>query len=215
MPPIGHARRFLITASLAGIAAMTGVSSTAQPSTTQPSTQTRRILVLPTIQWDKDGVAWQYGSQQTATNLARVMGDLRFGLIPEEVNQHLPNPAPDLHWSDLPVAGEFPEDVRYVWMPMRAAGQLRAPVTSCFGEASYVVLLFRTQGLFRVSWRFMPDPSCPDPANAADDLYAAYVPIPTTVAVTAHYRTGYAAVVDVTDPGAGLLIAQRWQMRGQ
>jgi hypothetical protein len=76
-----------------------------------------------------------------------------------------------------------------------------------------VVLLFRNNALFRVSWRFLPDQACPSPHAVASGLYAAYVPLAATVAVSVHYRTGSAEVVDVTDPGATPLIAQRWQVR--
>ena len=206
------ARRLPRIAVLAGIATLTGLAAAAQqPSPPQP----RRIISLPTIEWDKDGVAWRYAHQQSGSDLELVMSGLRFGLIPEEAGQHLPNPTNALHWSDLPVASEFGDEVRYLWMPMQAAGRLRAPVTSCFGAPSYLVLLFTRNGLFRISWRFLPDHACADVRAAADEVYGAYTPLASTIAVTARYRTGFAEVLDVTDPRAGLLINQRWTMQGR
>jgi hypothetical protein len=88
-------------------------------------------------------------------------------------------------------------------------------VTACFGDPSNLVLLFRDDALFRVSWRFLPGPTCPDPRPAAKQLYAAYVSLSAKVAISAYYRTGAAEVVDVTDPAAGPLIIEHWQVRGQ
>jgi len=113
------------------------------------------------------------------------------------------------------VAGELADEVRYTWLHMIVGEKLIAPVKSCFGGGSYIVLLFRVSGLFRVSWRFLPDQACPNVVNAARELFATFVPIASTVALSVHYHTGYAEVVDVTDPQAGLLVTQRWQMPGQ
>ncbi|HVC59094.1 MAG TPA: hypothetical protein VND19_01870 [Acetobacteraceae bacterium] len=203
-------RGTLRAALLAGMVSVAGVAAAAPALDT-----TKRILVLPSLQWNDSGVAWNYATQQAPDNLARVTGGLTFGLTPEEVSRRLPDLGANLHWSELPVANEFSEDVRYVWIPMQTAGALRAPVTACFGEPSYVVLLFLHGDLFRISWRFLPDRNCPNPHAAAEELYASYVPLATTVAFSAHYRTGFAEVVDVTEPGARSLIEQRWQMRGQ
>jgi hypothetical protein len=194
----------------AGIAAIISVAAMAQTQDT-----TKRILVLPPLQWNDTGVNWHYATQHSATDVARLMGGLTFGLKLDEVSQHLPKFGSNLRWADLPAATEFSEDVRFVRIPMRVAAGLRAPVTACFGEPSHVVLLFRGKALFRVSWRFLADQSCPNPRAAAFQLFAAYVPIATTVAVSVRYRTGQAEVVDVTDPAAQALIAQRWQARGQ
>jgi hypothetical protein len=100
-------------------------------------------------------------------------------------------------------------------MPLAISGPMRAAIKSCFGESSYVVLLFRSLGLFRISWRLLPDQSCPNPVNAANELFATFVPIDSQVAVSTHYQAGYAEVVDVSDPNAGVLVNERWQMRGQ
>jgi len=198
-----HAHRPLLAALLAGLASVVGVAAAAQTPDT-----TRRILVVPPLQWDDMGVASHIAVQQSTSDLARLMGGLNFGLKAEEVSQHLPTIGGALHWADLP-------DARFVRMPMQGAGDLRAPVTACFGAPSNVVLLFRNNALFRVSWRFLPDQSCPSPRDAAAALYAAYVPLAATLAVSTHYRTGPAEVVDVTDPGAEPSIAQRSQVRNQ
>ena len=216
LPVNARLRRSGSAGWLAGVMVGATTCLCAPAALAQPTNPgSKRILSLPTIQWDQDLAAWSYAAGQTVTNLTRVMGGLSFGLAPEEVNKLLPYPAPSLQWPDLPVAPEFPEEVRYVWLPMAGGGALRAAVKSCFGEPSYIVLMFRAGGLFRVSWRFLPDPVCRNPGPAAAELYAAFVPIDSQVAISAHYQSGYAEVVDVSDPSAGILINQRWQMRGQ
>jgi hypothetical protein len=202
--------RPLLAALFTGIASVAGVAAAAQTLDA-----TKRILVLPPLQWDAMGVASYPVTQQAASDLAQVMGGLRFGLKPEEVSQHLPTLGAALHWSDLSSAKDLSEDVRFIRMPMRGAGAQRAPVTACFGEPNNVVLLFRDNTLFRISWRFQPDQSCPNTQDAAEQLYAPYVLLTATLAVTTRYRVGSAEVVDVADPGAGPSNAQRWRERGQ
>lgn len=214
MPLLAPARRpglptLLFVAVLAGVLSFAGRAAVAQPAIP------KRILVAPTLQWDSDGVRWRFLAQQTETDLGRLMAGLTFGLRPEQVNPLLPHPVAAPGWADMPVAEEFADEVRYTWLHMKVADELMKPVQACFGPASYIVLLFRTAGLFRVSWRFLPDPSCPDVTRAAAEMFATFVPIASTVALAVHYRTGYAEVVDVTDPRAGLLVTQRWQMPGQ
>ncbi len=204
----GRARRPLLPTLLAALASLISVTATAQTPDT-----TKTILALPAVQWNDMGVSWHYAAQQTPRDLARAMGGLIFGLKTDDVSQRLPKLGTDLRWSNLPVAREFPEEVRFVRMPMQAAGSLRPPGAACFGELSNLVLLFRDNALMRVSWRFLPDQACPDVHNAAESLYATFVPLAATLAVSTHYRTGSAEVVDVTDPVAGKLIAQRWQAR--
>jgi hypothetical protein len=208
--PRSATHRPLLAALLAGLALAAGGAAAAQTPDT-----TKRIFALPALQWNSTGVNWNYATQQSPGDLARVMGGLTFGLKPEEVSQRLPKLGADLHWNNLPAAKEFSEDVRYVRMPMQGAGTLRGPVTACFGEQSNVVLLFRNNGFFRASWRFLPGQACPSPHDAAAELYAAYVPLAVTLVASALYRAGSAEVVDVTDPGAGPLIAQRSPARGQ
>jgi hypothetical protein len=207
----------LLVALVAGIASVAGAAAAQTPNTnTTPSTgntpdTTKRILVLPALEWDPMGKASHPVGQRTASDLARVMGGLQFGLKPEEVSNRLPKIGGELRWSDLPPAKEFSDDVRFVRMPMQDAGALRPPGTACFGATSYVVLLFRNNALFRVSWRFLPDQGCPSTRDTAEALYATCVPLAATLAVSTLYHTGSAEVVDVTDPGAGALAAQRWQ----
>ena len=212
----------LLAALVAGIAAVIGTAAAAQtpataqaPAAAQTADTARRILVLPPLQWNETGASWHYATQQSVADLARIMAGLTFGLNLDEVSQRLPKLGATLHWADLPAAKEFSDDVRFVRVPMRVAAVLRAPVSACFGEPSHVVLLFRNKALFRVSWRFLPDQSCPSPRAAASQLYATFASLAMTVAYSVHYRTGSANVVDVTDPAAGSLIAQRWQTRGQ
>jgi hypothetical protein len=192
----------------AGMIAAGAAAAVPAPDTTKP------ILLLPPLRWDSQGQAWSFATEQRPIELARIMGGLTFGMTPEEVGRHLPG-GTLLHWSDLPRAREFTDDVRYVWLPMTGAGTFRNTVTGCFGTASYIVLLFLDNALFRTSFRFLPDQACPDPSKAAEGLFSAYVPLANTVAITMLYRTGDAIVIDVTNPAAGPLIATRWQMRGQ
>jgi hypothetical protein len=200
----------LLAALLFGVVSAANVAASAQtPDTTRP------IFVLTPMQWDSMGVSSHIAAQQAPSDLARIMGGFRFSMKPEEVSQHLPKLGAQLHWADLPAAKEFSEEVRLVRVPMQVAGVLRAPVTACFGDPSHVVLLFRDNALFRVSWRFLPGPNCPTPRPAAEQLYAAYVSLSAKVAVSTYYRAGTAEVVDVTDPGAGPLLTEHWQVRGQ
>jgi hypothetical protein len=199
-----------LAALFTGIASVAGVAAAAQTLDA-----TRRILVLPPLQWDAMGVASYPVTQQATSDLAQVMGGLRFGLKPEEVSQHLPKLGAALRWSDLPSAKDLSEDVRFIRMPMQGAGALRAPVTACFGEPSNVVLLFRDNALFQISWRFLPDQSCSDTQDAAEQLYAPYVLLTATLAVSTRYRAGSAEVVDVADPSAEPPNAQRWREPGQ
>ena len=214
MPPLAPARWsglfVLLFAAATGVVPLACHVAVAQPVTV------KRIFVLPVLQWDVDGVRWRYAAEQTATDLGRVMAGLTFGMPPAEVNRLLrPQPANEQQWSDMPVAGEFADEVRYTWLQMNVASTMTAPIKSCFGAGSYVVVLFRASGLFRVSWRFLPDQTCHDVTQASAELYVTFAPIASTVAFSVHYRTGYAEVVDVTDPHAGFLVTQRWQMPGQ
>ncbi len=161
------------------------------------------------------GVGSHIAVQQSTDTLARLMGGLTFGLKPDDVGQHLPRIGGELHWKDLPAAKGFADDVRFVRMPMPDAGTLRPPGTACFGGPSDVVLLFRNGTLFRVSWRFRPDRSCPSPHDAAEALYAGFVPLSSAIAISTHYRAAPVEVVDVTDPGAGPAVAQHGEVPRQ
>ena len=181
----------------------------------QPLEATKSILVLPPLQWNASASSWHYAVLPDPNQVAPLLGGLRFGMTPEQVGEHLPDRSSALHWDDLPEAKEFSQDVRYVWLPMKDAETLLGQVKSCFGDQSSVALLFFNKKMFRVSWRFLPDATCTDPSSAAEGLYAAFVPIAAVVAVSVHYATGPAEVVDVTGPDAGPLTAVRWQMRSR
>jgi hypothetical protein len=202
-------RHKLLAALLFGAGSVVSVAASAQtPDTAKP------IFVLPPLQWDSMGVSAHIAVQQAPSDLARIMGGFQFGMKPEEVSQRLPKLGAELHWGDLPPAKEFSENVRLLRVPMQVAGALRASVIACFGDPSNVVLLFRDNALFRVSWRFLPGAGCPNPRPAAEQLFAAYVSLSAKVAISTYYRTGAAEVVDVTNPGAGPLIIEHWQARG-
>lgn len=217
-----HWRRIADWATLASLASLAllvfcvglgSAASAAEPG--RPLASTKPILILPTLQWDSDGERWRFSAEQTAIEVERALAGLNFGMTPAQVNNLLPRPGPPLTFTAMPVAPEFPEPVHYTWLHMMVAGRLMTPVKSCYGASSYIVVLFRASGLFRVSYRFLPDGNCPNPRPAAEELYARFVPINSTIAFSVHYHTGYADVVDVTDPHAGVLISERWLMPGQ
>ncbi|HTW69147.1 MAG TPA: hypothetical protein VME47_04595 [Acetobacteraceae bacterium] len=176
---------------------------------------TKPILVLPALQWNDTASTWKYAVLPNAGQIKALLGGLRFGMTPEEVGQHLPERSSALHWDDLPNAKEYAQDVRYVWLPMQAADSLTGPIQSCYGDSSSVYLLFFNQALFRISWRFLPDGKCPDVTDAAEDLYAALVPIVPAIVISARYAVGSAQVVDMTAPNAGPLISVRWRGQGR
>jgi hypothetical protein len=201
--------RWLVRAALAAeLMLITGGALTAQPVVV-----TKPILVLPTLQWTATASTWKYAVLPNAGQIDALLGGLHFGMTPEEVGQHLPGRSSALHWDDLPNAKEYSKDVRYFWLPMQAADSLIGPIQSCYGEPSSVNLLFFNQALFRISWRFLPDQKCPDVSDAAEDLYAAFVPIAPSVVISMRYESGPAEVLDVTAPNAGPLISVRWQGR--
>ena len=68
-------------------------------------------------------------------------------------------------------------------------------------------------GLFRISWRLLPDDECPSTRAAADEIYARYLAIDGIAALASHYRAGKAEVVEVTDPSVDYLIPYRWTNR--
>jgi hypothetical protein len=174
---------------------------------------TKRIFAVPPIQWDnlmtRDRPARIYGP----SDFGNLTGGILFGLSPSDVNAKLPTPAPDVEWAGLPFANEFPEDVRYFWVRLDMVPELRDGVLGCAGTNSYVVFLFREQGLFRISWRLLQDASCPSAYDAAQEIYGRYLAIDRAVAVAVHYHAGNAEVVEVTDPDADELIPYRWENR--
>jgi hypothetical protein len=168
------------------------------------------IFLPPPLQWDSAMASSRPALQQTATDFANLTGGIAFGLSPSQVNVRLPDPYPGLSWDRLPAANEYPGEVRYFGVPLERAGTLRMGLAECAGAGSYVVLLFTGNGLFRLSYRLTPDRTCTDTNAAAQAIFARYVTIGETVALSVRYRTGATQVVDVTDPTAGYLIPTRW-----
>jgi hypothetical protein len=168
------------------------------------------IFLPPPLQWDSAMASSRPALQQTATDFANLTGGIAFGLSPSQVNARLPDPYPGLSWDRLPAANEYPGEVRYFGVPLERAGTLRMGLAECAGAGSYVVLLFTGNGLFRLSYRLTADRTCTDTNAAAQAIFARYVTIGETVALSVRYRTGATQVVDVTDPTAGYLIPTRW-----
>ncbi len=173
----------------------------------------KRLMVVPPLQWDATATTPRPGIRQMPSDFARLTGGILFGQKPHEVNALLPDPALGRDWHALPLAPEFPEDVRYFWIKPGQSGILDAGITSCVGEASYLVFLFRQRGLFRISYRFIPDTFCPSVADAASAVMARYAVIDPEIALVTRYRNLNAEVVDIVDPGSGHLRTIRWQQR--
>jgi len=171
----------------------------------------KRIFTPPPVQWDNTMLSFRPALQQTATDFANLTGGIAFGMSPGQVNALLPDPYPGLSWTGLSLANEYPGEVRYFGVPIDRAGALRMNFTGCPGAGSYVVLLFNSRGLFRMSYRLTADKSCANTNEAAQSIFARYVPIGQTVAMSWRYRTSKTEVVDVTDPTAGYLIPTRWR----
>jgi hypothetical protein len=180
---------------------------------TAASAETKRIFTIPPMQWDHTMSRDQPVQILGPSDLANLTGGIVFGLSPAEVNAKLPSPTPGVEWIDLPFAPEYPDEVRYFWVRLDAVREPRAGIEACAGANSYIVFLFRDRGLFRVSWRLLPDSQCPSTRAAAEDIYARYLAIDGTAALTSHYRAGKAEVVEVTDPMVDYLIPYRWTNR--
>ena len=175
--------------------------------------ETKRIFALPPTQWDNDMSRDRPALRQGPSDLAALTGGIVFGLSPNEVNTKLPLPTPGIGWATLPSATEYPDDVRYFWVRLDAAGDLRDGMNGCASVTSYVVFLFRQRGLFRISWRLPEDAACPSTRAAAEDLYGRYLSVDRTVSLAIHYRAGKADVVEITDPSADYLLPYRWSNR--
>jgi hypothetical protein len=185
--------------------------ASAQPASSAGAVPVKRIFLPPPVQWDISMLSFRPALQQTATDFANLTGGLAFGMSPAAVNALLPDPYPGLSWSGLPMANEYPGEVRYFGAPIDRVGALRMGLTACPGGASYVVFLFTSNGLFRLSYRLIADKTCADTNEAAQAVFARYVPISQSVAISVRYQTGKTEVVDITDPTAGYLIPTRWQ----
>ncbi len=174
-----------------------------------------RIFTPPPVRWDAAMANAAPALHQGRSDFIALTGGAFFGLLPQEVNALLPAPNPSIGWGTLPEASEFPSDVRYFWIPFQDAGQLRMGSKGCSGTGSYLVFLFSDSGLFRLSYRLVPDKACPSVNDTARDIFARYVTIGPNVALSVRYHTGSADVVDITDPGASFLIAVRWYQVGR
>ncbi len=174
-----------------------------------------RIFTPPPLRWDHAMANASPALHQGRSDFIALTGGVFFGLLPHEVNALLPAPNPSVDSGTLPEAPEFPSDVRYFWVPFQDAGPLRMGSKGCSGTGSYLVFLFSGSGLFRLSYRLVPDKACPSVNETARDIFARAVTIGTTVALSVRYRTGSAEVVDVTDPGASFLIPVRWYQVGR
>jgi hypothetical protein len=169
------------------------------------------IFVPPPVQWDRPMLSFRPALQQGPTEFYNLTGGVAFGMSPTELNARLPDPYPGLSWNSLSLANEYPGEVRYFGTPIAGAGPLRMDVMACTGATSYIVFLFSGRGLFRLSYRLIADKDCPDTGEAARQIFARYVTIEQTVALSVRYRTGKTEVVDLTDPAAGYLIPTRWR----
>jgi len=173
------------------------------------------ILMTPPVQWETSLLGSRPAWHQSINDLAVLTGGILFGMSPRDVNTSLPEPTPGLDWAKLPLATEFPEDVRYFWIKLHGLKMPLVQTESCTGHASYVTFLFRTRGLFRISFRFLADEDCPSTTAAASEIMARYVLMPREVVQSMHYRNGRVEVVDLVDPASGYLVGVRWQQRGR
>jgi hypothetical protein len=175
--------------------------------------ETKQILSIPPIQWDHEMATFHPGVVHGPSDVANLTGGITFGMRPSEVDVHLPAPAKNLTWENLPFATEYPEDVRYFWTRFSVAPPPHPADGHCVGAQSYVVFFFRNAHLFRISWRLLPDDACPSPRAAAEDLYAKWLEIDRSVALTTHYAPNQAEVVEATDPAVDELVPIRWDNR--
>ena len=170
------------------------------------------ILKPPPSVWDHQMLNGRPLLNQTVSDLTAITTGLAFGMGPGEVNAHMPVPAQGISWSDLPAATEFRDDIRYFWIRFDEARDLRMGAKGCAGADSYIVFLFQSRGLFRMSYRLVPDVACPHPAVAALEIFGRFVSLATEVVIAEHYRAGAMEIIDVTDPTAlSALRAVRWQ----
>lgn len=175
--------------------------------------ETKRIFPLPPIQWDNRVSRERPAQTHGPSDIANLTGGIVFGMSPAEVNRMLATPTAGLDRQGLPFANEYQEEVRYFWSRLEAVPALREGLTGCVGANSHAVFLFRNSGLFRISWRLLPDADCPSPVAAAEGLFARYLAIDAAASVATHYHTGKADVVEITDPQADLLLPVRWDNR--
>ncbi|MFL5286794.1 MAG: hypothetical protein ACJ8AW_38930 [Rhodopila sp.] len=178
----------------------------------KPADQTLRVFVPPPLEWNQRTQTTRPALLQTPHDLARINGELTFGMTPEQVAALLPGMPQSLTWNTLRTAREYSSDVRYFWVRLDDLPEWRSRLTGCVGNASYVAFLFTQHGLARISFRLVPDAACPSVTAAAKDLLARYIVIGPEVALSVRYTALPAEVVDITDPTASLLIPVRWRM---
>ena len=176
-----------------------------------PVAAAKRIFAPAPLQWDNEMLSFRPALQQAPSDFVNLTGGIAFGMSAAAVNARLPDPYPGLNWNGLPLANEYPGEVRYFGVPVASAGPLRMDLTACAGTGSYVVFMFSGRGLFRLSYRLIADKTCADTNPAAQEIFYRYVPMGQTVALSVRYRTGKTEVVDVTDSTAGYLIPPRWR----
>jgi hypothetical protein len=174
-----------------------------------------RIFTPPPMRWDHAMGSGAPALHQGRSDLIVLTAGVSFGMQPEDVNALLPTPYQSMSWGSMPQATEFPGDVRYFWVGLEDAGPLRMGSKGCTGAGSYVVFLFTNNGLFRLSYRLVPDKTCPSVNETARDIFGRYVTVGSQVALSVRYHTGSAEVVDVTDPGGSFLIPVRWYQVGR
>ncbi len=174
----------------------------------------KTIFAAPPVQWDAAMSSYRRALHQTPMDLSNLTGGVVFGMSPKQVNAQLPEPYPAMSWNALTLANEFPGEARYLAVPIAHAGPPRLDPAACAGASSYVVFLFSSRGLFRLSYRLIADKICGDTNPAAQALFARYVPIEAAVALSVRYRSGKTEVVDITDPTAGTLTPIRWGKGG-
>lgn len=184
-------------------------ATAAQPA---PADTNLRVFLPPALEWNKRTLTARRGTQQGTADLAQINGGLTFGMTPEQVAATLPGTPPELNWYNLRSARDYPIEVRYFWLRLDDLPAWRSQIKGCAGQSSYVAFLFTIRGLFRISFRLLPDAACPSLTTAALDLFAPYVTLAPDIALSTRYRSGPAEVVDITDPAAAALIPIRWQM---
>ncbi len=208
----------LLAASLYRVVAAapqaTAPAPTPPASQTPPPASTLHLFVPPAIEWNNRTLVARPGMQQSSHDLALLNGGVVFGMTPEQVATQMPSIGGGLSWDTLRTAREYSSDVRYFWVRLDDLPLWRAMMPSCIGSTSYAAFLFSNNGLFRMSFRLLPDAACPSVTGAAVELFSHYIAIGPGVALSVRYRSMQAEVVDVTDPTASSLIPVRWRMSG-
>ncbi len=200
---------------LPALLAMLVAAAVVRPADAQAPPAGRPIFAVPPSLWDRRMVSVRPLLNQTVSDFAAIADGIVFGMGPGEVNAHMPVPAKGVTWTALPQATEFQDDVRYFWVKFDDAPNLRAGATACAGDESYIVFMFKTRGLFRISYRLMPSAVCPRTTEVLDQIFGRFVAISADIAASVHYRAGPLDVVDITDSTAGYLLSTRWQPRAE